>query len=313
MSCVRVFCLLTALLSGAASAGALDDYLALATGSFTSAAQAATDSRYDEVTWHIREIWPDSPGEARWLYTESWMADAQAPYMQRISSVVERSDGSLLTRRFRLPDASAYVGAWQDPERFSALDPDSLVELTGCEAVMVRAGEQRFEGGTRGRDCANRYKGASYAISRGVLHADGMTNWDRGFSDTGALVWGPAHGGYRFRRVGEASACVKPVRMLVYGEIDDRKAFGAYARAIAESGLYEANRGLYEATTPALEVFEGDPPANRGVVIARFPCLEAARSFWYSDEYAKIRPLRAGISRFEVLVLPAQPLPAWAE
>jgi uncharacterized protein (DUF1330 family) len=49
------------------------------------------------------------------------------------------------------------------------------------------------------------------------------------------------------------------------------------------------------------------------VVIARFPCLQAAQSFWHSDEYAKIRPLRAGISRFEVLVLPAPPLPAWAE
>lgn len=310
---MRVILLLIAVVARPLSADTLDDYLSLATGSFTSAAQAATDSRYDEVTWHIAEIWRDNPDAERWLYTESWMADADSPYMQRISSVVRRDDGSLLTRRYRLPDVEKYVGAWQDPERFDAMGPERLTELAGCEAVLARAGEQRFEGSTRGRDCINRYKGASYAISRGLVHADGMTNWDRGFSDDGKLVWGPPHGGYRFRRVGEAGSCVKPVRMLVYGEIDDRKAFGAYAGAIAESGLYETNRGLYEATTPALEVFEGEPPPNRGVVIARFPCLEAARSFWYSDEYAKIRPLRAGISRFEVLVLPAPPLPAWAE
>jgi hypothetical protein len=100
---VRVVGLLTLLFAGTSVAGALDDYLAIATGSFTSAAQAATDSRYDDVTWHIAEIWRDKPDAERWLYTESWMAGADAPYMQRISSVVEREDGSLLTRRFRLP------------------------------------------------------------------------------------------------------------------------------------------------------------------------------------------------------------------
>jgi hypothetical protein len=46
-----------------------------------------------------------------------------------------------------------------------------------------------------------------------------MVNWDRGFDAHGNLVWGPAAGGYRFRRVGEADACVQPVRMLVYAEI----------------------------------------------------------------------------------------------
>lgn len=310
---MRVVCLLTVLLAGTVSADALEDYLTLATGSFTSAAQAATDSRYDGVTWHVAEIWADHPDPERWLYTESWMDAADAPYMQRISSVSSQPDGSLLLRRYRFAGAGGLVGGWRQPEAFDALKPGQLEELAGCETILVRAGAGRFEGGTRGRDCRNRYKGASYAISRGVVHTDGMTNWDRGFSDAGELVWGPAHGGYRFRRLGEADACVKPVRMLVYGEIDDREAFRAYARAIAESGLYETNRGRYEATTPALEVFEGEPPPNRGVVIARFPCLEAARSFWYSDEYAKIRPLRAGISRFEVLVLPVPPLPAWAE
>jgi uncharacterized protein (DUF1330 family) len=61
--------------------------------------------------------------------------------------------------------------------------------------------------------------------------------------------------------------------------------------------------------SPALEVFEGSPPPERGVVIARFPCLEAARQFWYSPEYAEIRKLREGIAEFEVLVLPVPPVP----
>lgn len=309
---MRALYLLVLAAAQASAASTLDDYVRLATGSFTSAAQAAMDSRYDEVTWHIAEIWA---GEAngRWLYTESWMAGADAPYMQRISRIEARADGTLLARRYLIPDAARFVGAWQSPADFSALEPDALTELAGCEAVLVRAGQERFEGGTRGNTCRNQYKGASYAISQGVISADEMVNWDRGFSAQGELVWGPAAGGYRFRRVDEKDACTRPVRMLVYGSIDDRKRLGVYGRAIAESGLYRDNGGYYEAVTPPLEVFEGKPPASRGVIIARFPCLAAAQRFWYSDVYQnEIRPLRDGIAEFEVIVLPVPPLPEWA-
>jgi uncharacterized protein (DUF1330 family) len=309
---VRLLLPLLLILAWGAAADTLDDYLSLVTGSFTSTAQAETDSRYDDVTWHIAEIWPDDD-RVRWLYTESWMAEADAPYMQRIARIEQRKGGTLLARRFLLPDAKNFVGAWQTPARFSALEPDALTELTGCEAVLVRAGENRFEGGTRGNDCKNTFKGASFAISQGVVSADEMVNWDRGFNAQGEIVWGPAWGGYRFRRADEKDACTKPVRMLVYASIDDRKQLGVYGRAIAESGLYRDNGGYYEAVTPALEVFEGNPPASRGVIIARFPCLAAAQRFWYSDVYQnEIRPLRDGIAEFEVIVLPAPPLPEWA-
>ncbi|MDJ0929152.1 MAG: CpcT/CpeT family chromophore lyase [Gammaproteobacteria bacterium] len=311
---MRVITLVVGLLSHATAANVLDDYINLRVGSFTSAAQAATDSRYDEITWHIVEIPVAGESEARWLYTESWIKDAEAPYMQRLSRVEQLPDESLLVRRYLVPDAEKFIDAWQMPERFASIDVASLVELAGCELTVVAAGRGRFEGSTAGKNCANRYKNASYAISRNVTTADGMVNWDRGFNVNGDLVWGPASGGYHFRRVDAKNACVQPVRMLVYGEIRDRKQFGAYARAIATSELYPRNGGYYEALTPPVAVFEGTPPATRGVVIARFPCLEAARNFWYSDEYQQqIRPLRVGISDFEVLVLPAPPLPDYLD
>jgi CpeT protein len=293
----------------AAPSGVIDDYLQLQLGSFTSAAQAKQDARYDEVTWHIAEIWREADADERWLYTESWMPGASVPYLQRISRLRAEPDGTIVATRYSLPDATRFVGAWQDPRAFDLLRPDQLTEVAGCDALITRAGAGRFEGGTIGRRCLNTYKGAAYAISKSVLTADEMVNWDRGFSATGDLVWGPAAGGYRFRRVGEAAACVEPVRMLVFGEIRDRKAFGAYARALAESGLYPQNGGYYEAMSPALEVFEGSPPPGRGVIIARFPCLEAAQRFWNSDEYAQIRKLREGIADFEVLVLPVPQIP----
>jgi uncharacterized protein (DUF1330 family) len=300
-----------ALVSAApAGASALDDYLRLQLGSWTSAAQAAQDQRYGTAVWHIAEIWRDAAAKERWIYAESWMEGAEAPYMQRISRLEEQPDGSLLARRFSIPEPSRFVGAWRDPAAFAQLSPGELVEMAGCEATLVRAGKDRFEGGTQGRRCGNAYKGAAYAVSQTVLTADEMTNWDRGFTADGELRWGPAAGGYRFRRLGEEGACVKPVRMLVYGEIADRAGFGAYARALAESGLYARFGGQYEAITPPLEVFEGEPPPGRGVVIARWPCLEAARAFWNSPEYRAIVKLREGNSRFEVIVLPVPPVPA---
>lgn len=296
--------------SAPAAASALDDYLRLQLGSWTTAAQAAQDQRYGTAVWHIAEIWRDPGSAERWIYAESWMEGAARPYMQRISRLVEQADGTILARRYSIPQPERFVGGWRDPAVFAALSPAELVELVGCEVTLVRAGADRFEGGTVGRRCGNTYKGAAYAISTTVLTPTEMVNWDRGFASDGELRWGPAAGGYRFRRVDEANPCVKPVRLLVYGEIDDRGAFAAYARALAASGLYARFGGEYEAITPPLAVLEGSPPPSRGAVVSRWPCLEAVQAFWNSPEYREIVKLREGNSRFEVLVLPTPPVPA---
>ena len=311
-TCLGALLALVTLPVPAGAADPLDDYVRLQVGSFTSAAQARQDARYDEIVWHIAEIWPDDTPDERWLYTESWMKDAPAPYMQRVTRLVSAPDGTITAHRHALPEAARFVGGWQEPARLASLRREDLTELAGCETVIVRAGAGRFEGATTGRRCRNTYKGSSYAISRSVLTADEMLNWDRGFDADGTLRWGPEAGGYRFRRVGEQAACTQPVRMLVFGEIKDRTAFGEYARALAASGLYPKYGGYYEAMSPALEVFEGAPPPGRGVIIARWPCLEAARSFWTSDAYREIRRLREGIAEVEVLVLPVPPVPKGA-
>jgi uncharacterized protein (DUF1330 family) len=302
--------LVAASTSGAAQAGTLlDEYVAMQVGDFTSEAQAAQDSRYDVANWHIAEIWGSSKANERWLYTESWIEGAPVPYLQRISRATEQPDGTISVRRYALPEAARFTGGWKDTTLFGRLNRDELAEMAGCDLLVMRAGEGRFEGSTVGNRCLNSYKGAAYATSRSVLTAQEMLNWDRGFTADGKLAWGPAAGGYRFRRAGEQGACLKPVRMLVFGEVRDRKAFGAYARALAQSGLYARNGGYYEATSPAIDVFEGEPPEGRGVIIARFPCAEAARRFWNSDEYREIRKLREEIADFEVLLLPVPPLP----
>ncbi len=198
----------------AADAGVLEDYVGLQVGSFSSEAQAKQDARYDAITWHVSEIWDDDDPTERWLYSESWMAQAPAPYMQRVTRLRVGADGTISARRYTMPEAARFVGAWRDSARLAGLKPGELTELTGCDIVIVRAGSGRFEGSTTGSGCRNNYKGASYAISQSMLTAQEMVNWDRGFTAAGELVWGPAVGGYRFRRVGDAGACVLPVPQL---------------------------------------------------------------------------------------------------
>jgi hypothetical protein len=197
-----------------ANAGVLEDFVNLQVGSFSSEAQAKQDARYDAITWHVAEIWAgDDPAE-RWLYTESWMPEASAPYMQRVTRLRAEADGTISARRYTIPEAARFVGAWQDSAALAAIKPGELTELPGCDIVIVRAGIGRFEGATTGSGCRNSYKGASYAISQSVLTADEMVNWDRGFNAAGELVWGPAAGGYQFRRVDEAASPALPAPQL---------------------------------------------------------------------------------------------------
>jgi uncharacterized protein (DUF1330 family) len=301
-----------ALLLGAAVPAAsvvadtLDDYLSLVTGSFDSSAQAATDARYDNALWHTVEIWDGAEG-ARWTYSENWLEGMQQPYRQRINRYRLEGDGSIVVDSYPVPDAGAYVGAWESPGRFAALAPEDLSADINCPARIARTGRRRFEGGTTGQRCRNNYRGAAYLVSHSVADENGLSNWDRGFADNGEQVWGPVAGPYRFRRRGEA-ACADPVLMLVHGEIFDRGAFGAYVGALAESGLYAKFQGYYRAISPVIDVFEGEPPPGRGVVLARFPCAEAARAFWNSPQYAQIKQLRHDAARFEVVLLRELPV-----
>ncbi len=298
----------------AAASELLDQYINSRTGSFSTAAQAAADSRYSLVRWHLAERSVDGD-ERRWLYVEAWMDEAEAPYMQRLISHRLAEDGSITALPHRLPDPESAVGAWSDPERLASIDLAALEPISGCETDIVRTGPDRFEARTRAAACRSERAGAAYAVSQAVIEADRFTNWDRGFATDGSLAWGPAAGGYQFRRIDDDSpACERPVRLLVFGTVQDRQAFGAYARALMASGLYERTGGYWLAASPVLEVFEGEPAPGRGVVISHFPCIEAAREFWFDEQYQnEIIPLRQDVSEFEVLVLPGIPKPDWAD
>jgi len=107
------------------------------------------------------------------------------------------------------------------------------------------------------------------------------------------------------------STCDQPVIMVVTGLTLDRERMGQYARAIAESKIYEELGGYYLNIPRTLEIFEGTEDPFHTTLNVRFPCIENARAFWYSKTYQEnILPLRLDPSAgdYSVRVYPEAPL-----
>jgi uncharacterized protein (DUF1330 family) len=85
----------------------------------------------------------------------------------------------------------------------------------------------------------------------------------------------------------------KPVLMVVDGLTHDRARMQTYAKAIADSQIYQKLGGYYLNMFRASEVFEGSLAPNHSTLIVRFPCAANARAFWHSKVYQEtIKPLR---------------------
>jgi uncharacterized protein (DUF1330 family) len=97
--------------------------------------------------------------------------------------------------------------------------------------------------------------------------------------------------------------CDKPVYMVVAGPTHDRVRMQVYAKAIADSELYQKLGGYYVNAPVPLATFEGEPAKGYATLIVRFPCLANAKAFWNSKVYQQtIKPLRLNPSAGDYLV-----------
>ncbi len=174
----------------------------LLTGSFTSAEQAASSEGYLEVEAEAVRIWPER-SDGLWLYREqAILSDGGAkdrPYFQRIVHVFD-AEGEIVREIYLLPEPAAFVGAYGEPARFDDLAPEDLSQRSGCRVTYARVAQNIWYGETGEGTCPSSHRGASTMIGRGIVSPEFVANWDRGFDAEGALVWGPAAGGYIFRR-----------------------------------------------------------------------------------------------------------------
>jgi uncharacterized protein (DUF1330 family) len=105
--------------------------------------------------------------------------------------------------------------------------------------------------------------------------------------------------------------CTRGAYLVVAIDNLDRTKSKAYGDALRQSQIVARHGGAYKISGAPAEVLEGQWPQGRSMVVERYPCLDAIRQFWYSDEYQKqIKPLRAGsgdylVAAFEEFQSPA--------
>lgn len=182
----------------------LQDLVTMMTGSFSSAAQAETDTTFFDIRLEMTPIWADQtePGDGHYLYVEqagAWALDK--PYRQRVYHVARGKDDMFVSMVYALPDPAAAVGAWKLANPLAYLTPADLVERDGCAVYMKRLPDGSFVGSTREKECTSQLRGAAYATSEITITADKVVSWDRGWDENDAQVWGAEISGYIFDRV----------------------------------------------------------------------------------------------------------------
>ncbi len=167
-------------------------------GRFDTAAQAASDRRYFDVTLSICPVSIPSIA-ARALYVEQSIRGS-APYRQRLYVLGSGAnpETTATSRVFEFNEPSSVVGLCDrgEAQTFAAED---VVEREGCTVTLQLSGE-RFTGRTDGRLCLSSLMGATYATTELTLDARTLESWDRGYDATGRQVWGATAGAYRFER-----------------------------------------------------------------------------------------------------------------
>lgn len=88
--------------------------------------------------------------------------------------------------------------------------------------------------------------------------------------------------------------------IVVEAIITDREGFLPYTKVVPP--LVAKMGGEYIAIGGEAEPLEGDWGETK-VVLHRWPNMQAAREFWYSDEYQAAKELRAGTGTFRVMLV----------
>ena len=185
---------------------ALEEFAALAVGSWSSREQSA-DPRYDWVNSETVRILRDR-SDGIWLYQENAILarapdeavppDAlDRPYFQVVIQLRGLGHERIHSTTYRLDSPEARAGArgiGRDPS--PDLEEDWIGSVA-CMGVIDRVGMEYWQGSL---DCPNTFRGGVKVDSRTIRTPDTYVNWDRGFDAEGNHVWGPSAGGYIFRR-----------------------------------------------------------------------------------------------------------------
>ena len=85
--------------------------------------------------------------------------------------------------------------------------------------------------------------------------------------------------------------------MIIQADIKNPEQFLEYAKRAP--ALIEKFGGRYRCMRGRAEQLEGTP-GERKIVVSEWPSMEAAQTFWNSDEYAELKRVREGAADIDV-------------
>ncbi|MBF0410203.1 MAG: chromophore lyase CpcT/CpeT [Candidatus Riflebacteria bacterium] len=194
--------------SGSVQSGSLDELAGFMTGSFSSAEQAGADpENFKDIRLEIARIWPQRT-DGIWLYVEqAASATLDKPYRQRVYHLETLPDGQYKSSIMEFKsEPLQYAGEWKSEEPLKTLGPDSLVLRKGGAVILTCDGAGKYAGGTIGKECESKLRGASYATTKVTIDKDGILSWDQGWDSNDKQVWGAEKGGYQFKKLSSPRA-----------------------------------------------------------------------------------------------------------
>ncbi|MGV3697998.1 chromophore lyase CpcT/CpeT [Flavobacterium sp.] len=176
----------------------LKELVSIMQGSYSSARQAASDSTFYSISLKMVPIWKD---KGNYLYVEQALSSkTDKPYRVRIYRISQKGN-EFISEVYTLKNEKDWIGKWTTPEAFDKLGIDEIELKQGCEVVLKRLGENKFEGQTGEKTCPSELRGASYATSKVTITPTQILSWDQGFGKDGKQVWGAEKSGYIFDKL----------------------------------------------------------------------------------------------------------------
>lgn len=85
--------------------------------------------------------------------------------------------------------------------------------------------------------------------------------------------------------------------MIIQATITDPEGFAEYAKRAP--AMIESFGGRYRSMRGERQQLEG-PRDDRVIVVSEWPSMEAARTFWDSEQYTELRKVREGTAEISV-------------
>jgi hypothetical protein len=156
-----------------------------------------------EVLLRIEPVFVERWALREGIYLFVGLQQDDGPWLHALYRLVPDRDGRAVVESWRFRDSNLNMA--EEPvaiERVEALGPEAFRHLEGCDLPFrLQANGSFFGEHTPRGACRNSHRGGDYVWAQKTITPNQMLWWERGFTDAGEVVWGPAEDGILLDRL----------------------------------------------------------------------------------------------------------------